>query len=163
VTPRIDVPDGPGGPPVQVWNLRPEMTPAITTLIETAYHHSKLPVRERELARIRIAQLNDCRICGDFRARSVVSQPDVDEEMYAGVADWRTNDEYSAREKLAIEYAERFAVDHQAIDDELFIRLRSEFDDSEILDLAICVMAFLGLGRLLAVLNIEPVDGSADA
>jgi alkylhydroperoxidase family enzyme len=83
--------------------------------------------------------------------------------MYAGVADWRTNDEYSAREKLAIEYAERFAVDHQAIDDELFIRLRSEFDDSEILDLAICVMAFLGLGRLLAVLNIEPVDGSADA
>jgi alkylhydroperoxidase family enzyme len=162
--PRIEVPDGPGGPPTQLWNLRPEMTPAITTLIDTVYHRSQLPVRERELARIRIAQLNDCSICGEFRAASVTRAPGVDEEMYAHVADYRESSDYSDREKLAIEYAERFAFDHATLDDEFFARLRAHFADPEILDLSICVMAFLGLGRLLAVLGIEtqerPIESS---
>ena len=57
---RIDVPDGPGGDAVQVWSLRPEMAGAIGALVDAAYNQSKLPVREREAARMRIAQLNDC-------------------------------------------------------------------------------------------------------
>jgi alkylhydroperoxidase family enzyme len=59
---RIDVPEGPGGDAVQVWRLRPEMAPAVQAMAEAAYQHSKLPARERELARMRIAQINDCPI-----------------------------------------------------------------------------------------------------
>src|SRR5207302_10113403 len=47
--PRIDVPDGPGGPPRQVWNLRPELLPTVSAMIEGPYKHSLLPVREREV------------------------------------------------------------------------------------------------------------------
>jgi alkylhydroperoxidase family enzyme len=85
-------------------------------------------------------------------------QAGMTEELYAHVAEYRQHDEYSEREKLAIEYAERFAVDHNGIDDEFFARLRTHFADDEILDLSICVVAFLGLGRLLRVLGIEPED-----
>jgi alkylhydroperoxidase family enzyme len=60
--PRIDVPDGDGGPAVHVWSLRPEMGAAVGALVDAAYRRSKLPVRERELARMRIAQLNQCPI-----------------------------------------------------------------------------------------------------
>ena len=59
---RIDVPEGPGGDAVQVWRLRPEMAPAVQEMVEAAYRRSKLPARERELVRMRIAQLNDCPI-----------------------------------------------------------------------------------------------------
>ena len=41
------------------------------------------------------------------------------------------------------------------MDDAFFTRLRAAFDDAEIVDLAVCCGAFLGLGRVLAVLGIE--------
>ena len=154
--PRVDVPDGPGGPPVQVWNLRPELLPTVQAMIDGPYKRSLLPVREREAARVRIAELNDCRICRDFRARSVLAAG-ATEDLYEHVADAHAHPDYTLRERLAIEFAERFALDHAAIDDELFTRLRGAFGDDEIVDLAICCAAFLGLGRVLAVLDIEAV------
>ena len=59
---RIDVPDGDGGDAVQIWSLRPEMGRAVAKLSQAAYNHSQLPVRVREAARMRIAQINDCPI-----------------------------------------------------------------------------------------------------
>lgn len=152
--PRVDVPDGPGGPPVQVWNLRPELLPMVQAMIDGPYKRSRLPVREREAARVRIAELNNCRICRDFRARSAVAAG-ATEDLYAHVADAHTAGTSTERERIAIEFAERFALDHTSIDDELFERLRAAFGDDEIVDLTICCGAFLGLGRVLAVLDIE--------
>jgi hypothetical protein len=43
------------------------------------------------------------------------------------------------------------------MDDDLFTRLRAVYGDDELVDLAICCAAFLGLGRVLAVLDIQPV------
>lgn len=57
---RIDIPAGEGGDAVQVWSLRPEMGKAVGRLSDAAYNKSVLPVRVREAARMRIAQLNDC-------------------------------------------------------------------------------------------------------
>lgn len=84
-----------------------------------------------------------------------MTQQGVTPDLYAHVAEYRERDDYTAREKLAIEYAERFAVDHSGIDDDFFVRLRAAFSDPEILDLTICLAAFLGLGRLLRVLGID--------
>ena len=50
-----------------------------------------------------------------------------------------------------MQYAERFAMDHLSIDDEFMERMRGAFTDPEILDLTICLSAFLGLGRTLRV------------
>lgn len=61
---------------------------------------------------------------------------------------------FSPQETLAMEYAERFAIDHLSVDDAFFDRLREYFSDPEILDLTICLSAFLGLGRMLRVLGI---------
>lgn len=158
--PRVDVPDGPGGPPVQVWNLRPELLPTVQAMIEGPYHHSRLPAREREAARVRIAELNDCSICRDYRARSVVAEGATD-DLYEHVSAAHAHADYTDRERLAIEFAERFAVDHAGIDDDLFVRLRGSFSDGEIVDLAICCGVFLGLGRVLAVLGIEAVDSTS--
>ncbi len=151
---RIDIPAGEGGDAVQIWTLRPEMGRAINRLVDAAYNKSILPARVREAARMRIAQLNECPVCLNFRAASVKEQG-VQEDFYAHVADHSTSSEYSERERLAIAYAERFAVDHLAIDDAFFGQLRGAFTDPEILDLTICLATFLGLGRLLRTLGID--------
>ena len=81
----------------------------------------------------------------------------ADEQLYAHVAEYRDYPGYSEQERLAVEYAERFVTDHLGIDDAFFARLRAAFADDEILDLSICVAAFLGLGRLLRVPGVDPV------
>lgn len=151
---RIDVPDGPGGDAEMIWTLRPEMAGMVERMIRTVYGRSILPAEEREVARMRIAQLNDCAACSVFRAPSVIAAG-VGEDAYEHLHEYRTYPGYTERQRLAIEYAERFAVDHHAIDDELFARLRAHFADDEVLDLTLCVAVYLGLGRTLEVLGVR--------
>jgi AhpD family alkylhydroperoxidase len=150
---RLDIPEGEGGDAVQLWSLRPEMGAAVNRLVDAAYNKSILPVRVREAARMRIAQLNDCSVCLAFRADKVKSQG-VTEDFYCHVGTHDGGADFSDQERLAMEYAERFAVDHLNIDDAFMYRLKEEFTDPEILDLTICLAAFLGLGRTLRVLGI---------
>ena len=79
----------------------------------------------------------------------------VTEAFYADIEAWATSPEYRADERIAIEFAERFALDHTAIDDDLFERLRAEFDDAEILDLTVCVARHLAFGRITQVLGLD--------
>jgi alkylhydroperoxidase family enzyme len=137
---------------VQIWSLQPELGAAATRLVDAAYNKSILPVRVREAARMRIAQLNDCTVCLAFRADKVRAQG-LGEDFYCAVGS-PEEDGLSEQERLAVEYAERFATDHTSIDDAFVERLRAAFTDAEVLDLTICLSAFLGLGRTLRVLGI---------
>jgi alkylhydroperoxidase family enzyme len=136
------------------WSLhRTEMAVGMGKFSEAVYGSTKLPVREREAARWTIALINDCVVCQDTRAKDA-DEHAVDEGFYAEVAAWATTDVLTEREKLAAEFAQRFALDHQAMDDELWARLHGAFRDDEIADLVICCGMFLGLGRALAVVGV---------
>jgi alkylhydroperoxidase family enzyme len=149
---RVDIPAGDGGDAVQIWSLQPELGTAATRFVHAAYNRSILPTRVREAARMRIAQLNDCTVCLGFRADAVKAQG-LDEGFYCAVG---SPDEagLSEQERMAVEYAELFAIDHTTIDDAFFERLRGVFTDPEIFDLTVCLSAFLGLGRTLRALGI---------
>src|SRR5246127_4092029 len=151
---RLNVPDGPGREGAMIWSLRPQLGGMVERMIRGAYQQSILPADERELARMRIAQINDCVACSDFRARSVLDAG-VATELYENVAAYASYPGYTPRQRLAIEYAERFANEHTSIDDAFFERLKELFSDEEILDLTLCVAVFLGLGRSLTVLGVD--------
>ena len=153
--PHIAVPEGKADPEVRVWALRPEMGMGAGALSHAIYEQSIVPVRERELARMRIAQINGCVICQQWRS-TPGAEGAVTEDDYAHVLDWRTHSGYSAREQLAIEYAELFALDHHTIDDAFYARMRAaSFTDAEILDLTVCIGGWLALGRTLHVLGLD--------
>lgn len=153
--PNIAVPEGKADPEVRVWALRPEMGMGAGALSHAIYDESIVPVRERELARMRIAQINGCVICQQWRS-TPGAHGAVTEDDYANVLDWRTHDGYSDRERLAIEYAELFALDHHTIDASYYDRMRAAtFTDAEILDLTVCIGGWLALGRTLHVLALD--------
>jgi alkylhydroperoxidase family enzyme len=153
--PHIAVPEGKADPEVRVWALRPEMGMGAGALSHAIYEESILPVRERELARMRIARINGCVICQQWRS-TPGAEGAVSEDDYAHVLDWRTHDGYSERERLAVEYAELFALDHHTIDDAFYARMRAaSFTDAEILDLTVCIGGWLALGRTLHVLGLD--------
>ena len=151
---RLDVPDGPGGEAAMIWTLRPDLGGMVERMVRGAYQQGILPAEERELARMRIAQINDCVACSGFRAPSVLDAG-IAPQLYDNVADYATYPGYTSRQRLAIEYAERFATDHASIDDDFFGRMRRFFDDEELLDLTLCIAVFLGLGRALTVLGVD--------
>jgi alkylhydroperoxidase family enzyme len=84
-----------------------------------------------------------------------LAEQGVTEDMYAHVAEHRDHVEYSEAERVAIEYAERFALRHLEIDDAFFERLHEQFDDADVLDLTICIADFLAFGRLTEVLRLD--------
>ena len=85
-----------------------------------------------------------------------MAEQGVNEELYAHVTE-HGHPEYSAQEQVAIEYAERFALDHLNIDEAFWARLRAEFTDAEIVDLTICIGSWLAFGRLTQVLHLDVV------
>lgn len=126
-------------------------------LSEAVYTNSQLGLREREAARWTIALINDCVVCQDTRAREAHTAA-IDDGFYAEVASWRTSTVLTDREQLAAEFAQRFALDHQAMDDDLWDRLHGAFANDELADLTMCCGMFLGLGRVLAVLGVRAPD-----
>ena len=140
------------------WALhRADMAAGMGALSNAVYTNSKLPVREREAARWTIALINDCAVCQDTRARDGEAAG-IDDGFYGEVANWKASDALTERERLAAEFAQRFALDHLAMDDEFWSRLHEAFADDELADLTICCGMFLGMGRTLAVVGVRAPD-----
>jgi alkylhydroperoxidase family enzyme len=154
---RIEFPERGLGEHVDWALLRPEMAVGMGALSEAVYTNTRLSLREREAARWTIALINDCVVCQDTRARDA-DAGGVDEGFYGQVADWRSADGLTDRERLAAEFAQRFALDHLAMDDGFWARLRAAYADDEIADLTMCCGMFLGLGRILAVIGVRAPD-----
>jgi alkylhydroperoxidase family enzyme len=154
---RISFPERGYGEHVDWALLRPEMAAGMGALSEAVYQNTRLSLREREAARWTIALVNDCAVCRDTRARDGEARG-VDEGFYAQVADWRTTEALSGRERLAAEFAERFALAHQGMDDDFWARLHAVYSDGELADLTMCCGMFLGLGRVMAVIGVRPPE-----
>jgi alkylhydroperoxidase family enzyme len=136
---------------------------------DTTYRLSQLPMRVFEGARYRTALINGCQLCQGFRVNrdrtdsdgpSVTNNgPAPDEAFYAAVHEWRTSPVLSARERLAIEYAEGIGLDPQglATNEEFWTRFKAQFSDAEIVDLSFCVAVWIGLGRAAHVMGLDAV------
>jgi AhpD family alkylhydroperoxidase len=147
---RIELPPGDDDDLVRLYMVSPKMGMAAAKFSDAVYNKSSLATREREAARIRIAAINGCVVCLDTRTTSTES---LTEAEYQGIEQWRDLTTLSEREALAAETAERFALDHQNMDDEYWARLRAAYSDAEVFDLMLCVSGWLALGRITAVFD----------
>ena len=155
MTLRVDLPAD-REPVGWVWGEAvPKIGPAAARYSAAVYEHSTLSLREFEAARTRIAQINHCGFCLDWRTERDGEK--VDEAFYGEVADWRTTDGLSPRERLSAEYAERFAVDHLSLDDDeaFWTRMRDAYTDNEVIELSMCIGSWIAFGRLNHVLGVD--------
>ena len=56
---------------------------------------------------------------------------------------------------MSAEFARKFAVDHLSIDDDMWDELHANFTDDELVDLAVCVGAWIAFGRLNRVFDVD--------
>ncbi len=68
-----------------------------------------------------------------------------------------SSDLLSARERAAIRFAEKLAVDHHKVDDTLWAEMRRHFSEAEIIELVAHTTLFIGFGRFNEIVGLEPV------
>jgi alkylhydroperoxidase family enzyme len=66
-------------------------------------------------------------------------QAGADEDKIREVPAWRESGRFSGMERAALEYAEAMTITGQRVGDELFGRLRSLFDEAQIVELTAAV------------------------
>ena len=150
---NIDIPEG-KDPIGYVWGeLVPGIGMAAANLSLAVYQHTTLGLREFEAARLRIAQINGCMFCLDWRTeRDGVK---VEDDFVDAVTQWRTTDAFDDRARLAAEYAERYALDHHGLDDEFWVRMTQHYTQVEIVELTMSIGAWLVFGRLNRVFGLD--------
>ena len=66
-------------------------------------------------------------------------QTGADEEKIREVPTWRESGRFSPIERAALEYAEAMTITGQRVSDDLFARLRTFFDEGQIVELTAAV------------------------
>jgi len=66
-------------------------------------------------------------------------QAGADEDKIGDVPTWRESSRFSEMERTALEYAEAMTITGQRVSDELFARIRSFFDEAQIVELTAAV------------------------
>jgi len=170
--PHVTIPDAFAHAPMAYagQHLAPAMTAALNGLSQAVHQHSILPLRVYEAARARIAEINGCLLCQQYRPTADIPGgtavgdrgPAPDEALYADVSSWRTSPVYSERERVAIDFAERFALTPDALgyDEEFWTRAKALFSEAELYDLTISVASCLAAGRVSHVLGFDQISCS---
>ena len=130
--------------PVQVWAHRPALASAWLQALEQFHSHGLLPVRLRELVRLKIASITNCVACQVARKTDTVDEADL-----ACLAS--DSGRFSAEERAALRYAELFAADYTAIDDAVYDELKRHFAVAEIVELNLFCALMLAGGRMTYV------------
>lgn len=153
MTVQLEVPDG-KDPILWVWGeVVPGIGPAAAAFSGAVYEHTSLGLREFEAARLRVAQINGCLFCQDWRTeRDGVT---VEDGFDASVEQWRTTDAFDDRTRLAAEYAERFTLDHHGLDADFWARMTEHYRQPEIVELSMCIGSWIAFGRLNHVLGLD--------
>ncbi|MCK9246352.1 MAG: carboxymuconolactone decarboxylase family protein [Anaerolineaceae bacterium] len=105
-----------------------------------------------ELVRLGIAQVNQCKNCLGARYQDSIEQG-LTEEMVEALPGVEASPLFTDREKAAIVFGQKMAMDHYSVGDEDFVRLHKYFTEEEIVELGFDVAMFIGIGRFFAVLD----------
>jgi AhpD family alkylhydroperoxidase len=112
-----------------------------------------------ELVRMRASQLNGCAFCLDMHSKDAIAAGETPQRLL-GLSAWRDAPFYTDRERAALAWTE--AVTHvgpSRIPDEAYRATRQQFDERQLVDLTMAIIAINGWNRL-AIAFHSPEAGS---
>ena len=77
------------------------------------------------------------------------------EPLSIDAVDDETSDLLSPRERAAIRFAEKLAVDHHKVDDTLWSDMRAHFSAAEIVELVAHATLYIGFGRFNEIVGVD--------
>ncbi|MGH8225447.1 MAG: carboxymuconolactone decarboxylase family protein [Gammaproteobacteria bacterium] len=116
--------------------------------LETHIHGCGLEAPLLDLVKMRASQINGCAYCLDMHSKDARAAGETEQRLYTLDA-WHEAPFYTERERAALEWTEavtRVADTH--VPDTAYERVRQHFDEQELLNLTLAVVAINGWNRL---------------
>jgi AhpD family alkylhydroperoxidase len=142
---------------LNAYKAAPEVMKAMTQFgkaVDTAGLEASL----LELVKMRASQINGCAYCIDMHSKDARAAGETEQRLYALNA-WRETPFFSDRERAALEWTEAITDIHDGhAPDDVFVRVREEFTEEELVKLTLAIVAINGWNRI--AIGFRSVAGS---
>ena len=114
----------------------------------------------RELVRLKVSTMNGCEYCLRLHT-SELQKVNETAERIGGVADWRSSDAYTQRERAALAWAEAVTnIQSGHAPDVLYEEVRKQFSDVETVNLTLVITTINAWNRIAISLGSYPGHAS---
>jgi AhpD family alkylhydroperoxidase len=115
--------------------------------LETYVRRSGLERSLLELIKVRASQINGCAYCIDMHWKDARAAGESEQRLYSLDA-WRETPFYTDRERAALEWTETVTlVSETHVPDEVYDRVRTHFDEAELVNLTTAVVTINAWNR----------------
>jgi len=109
---------------------------------------SRLEPSLMELVKFRASQINGCAYCLDMHSKDARAQGESEQRLYTLNA-WRETPFFTARERAALAWTEAVTkISETHAPDSVYAEVRKEFDDEQLVNLTLAIVAINGWNRL---------------
>lgn len=120
----------------------PDIAASFNKLYQALWTQPHLPADVLELCRLRLAQLHQCPL--ELQRHDAA----VADDKRNNLAQWNSHDSFSNAERACLAFTEVYAMDAQAITDELAAAVKSHYGDSGLVLLVEALGILDGMTRL---------------
>jgi len=111
-----------------------------------------------ELVKFRASQINGCAYCIDMHTKDARAHGETEQRLYA-LSAWRETPFFTDRERAALAWTEAVTeVSHSHVPDEIYDLARRYFEEKELVDLTLAIVAINGWNRL--AISFRKVPGT---
>jgi len=136
---------GNGIEPIQIWAYQPKMMVGMGRFNWAVRKGKAVDERIKNLVELKGAQMIGCEYCVDLGSQICRNSGLSDSELLA-LPRYQSSDLFTDREKAALDYA-------VAVTDELFTRVRSHFDERQLVEIT-ALLALVNLDRFNAAFGV---------
>ena len=121
----------------------------LLALSQHAHQGGRLEPALIELVLMRVSQINGCAYCLDMHSKDARAAGETEQRLYVLPA-WRETRLFSERERIALHWAEELTrlASPEAVPDDLYEQARKHFEEAELVDLTLLVVAINGWNRI---------------
>lgn len=117
-------------------------------------YRSSLDARTRELVIIQVAVINGADY--EYRAHVPIGiQAGLTQEQVDALSDWRASDQFDARDRAVLAYAESMTKEIH-VPDETFAAVAEHYDPRELVELTATVAGYNMVSRFLEAMAVDP-------
>jgi alkylhydroperoxidase family enzyme len=143
---------GSGIEPIEIWAHQPKMMMAMGKFSQAIRKGKTVDERIKNLVELKGAQMIGCEFCVDLGSQICRNSGFSDEELLA-MPRYQSSDLFTEREKAALDYTVAVMRTPVAVTDELFARVRSYFDDRQLVEIT-ALLTLVNLDRFNAAFGI---------
>ena len=133
----------------------PKVSQAMFAL-QSVVNDSGLEPSLLELVKMRASQINGCAYCLDMHSKDARAIGETEQRLYVLNA-WRESPFYSERERAALAWTEALTrISEDEVSDELYAEVSQQFDEKELVELTLAIIAINAWNRLAIPFRSEP-------